>query len=84
MPEADLTKFTDGSRLDSGDAGISVVWHSGQRWVGLKIHMGCDHELRRCPRQGAGNCSKATDDLGEGHDLHRRPGRYQAHGLGGT
>jgi hypothetical protein len=31
--------FTDGSRLDSGAAGYSVVWQNGQRWVGIKTHM---------------------------------------------
>jgi ribonuclease HI len=36
--------FTDGSRLDSGAAGYSVVWQSGQRWVGIKTRMGYNQE----------------------------------------
>jgi len=39
-----LTIFTDGSRLDSGAAGYSVVWKRGQTWVGIKTHMGCNQE----------------------------------------
>jgi len=39
-----LTMFTDGSRLDNGATGYSVVWQNGQRWVGIKSHMGCGQE----------------------------------------
>jgi hypothetical protein len=43
-PGPGLTMFTDGSRLDSGAAGYSVVWRNGQRWVGLKTRMGYNQE----------------------------------------
>jgi hypothetical protein len=43
-PRPGLAMFTDGSRLDSGAAGYSVVWQNGQRWVGLKTHMGYNQE----------------------------------------
>jgi len=36
--------FSDGSRLDSGAAGYSVVWKRGQTWVGIKTHMGRNQE----------------------------------------
>jgi hypothetical protein len=39
-----LTMFTDGPRLDSGAAGYAVAWQSGQRWVGIKTHMGYNQE----------------------------------------
>jgi len=39
-----LTMFTDGSRLDSGAAGYSVVWKGGLTWVGIKTHMGYNQE----------------------------------------
>jgi hypothetical protein len=80
--------FTDGSRLDSGAAGYAVTWQNGQRWVGIKTYMGLQPGSLRCgvrrPRHGTGNCRKATDNTGEGHHIHRRPGRRQAHGLGGA
>jgi ribonuclease HI len=34
----------DGSRLDNGAAGYSVVWKNGQSWVGIKTHMGYNQE----------------------------------------
>jgi hypothetical protein len=39
-----LTMFADGSRLDDGAAGYSVVWKSGQTWKGIKTHMGYNQE----------------------------------------
>ena len=39
-----LTVFTDGSRLDSGATGYSVVWQNGPRGVGIKSHMGYNQE----------------------------------------
>jgi len=39
-----LTMFTDGSRLDDGATGYSVVWKKGQTWAGVKVHMGNNQE----------------------------------------
>jgi hypothetical protein len=40
-PRPGLTMWTDGSRLDSGACGYSVVWdHSPNGWRGVKTHMG--------------------------------------------
>jgi len=39
-----LTMFTDGSRLDGGATGYSVVWRKGQTWAGVKVHMGNNQE----------------------------------------
>jgi ribonuclease HI len=39
-----LTIYTDGSRMESGAAGYSVVWRKAQRWVGIKSHMGYNQE----------------------------------------
>jgi len=39
-----LTIFTDGSRLDSGATGYAVTWKSGEKWVGIKAHMGYNQE----------------------------------------
>jgi len=39
-----LTMFTDGSRLDGGATGYSVVWKKGQTWAGVKVHMGNNQE----------------------------------------
>jgi len=39
-----LATPTDGSRLNSGAAGYSVVWKRGQTWVGIKTHMGYNQE----------------------------------------
>ena len=39
-----LTKFTDGSRLDDGATGYSVVWKRGLTWAGAKVHMGNNQE----------------------------------------
>jgi len=36
--------FTDGSKLDSGATGYSVVWKRGLTWVGVKVHMGSNQE----------------------------------------
>ena len=36
--------FTDGSRMDDGATGYSVVWKNGQSWVGIKTHMGYNQE----------------------------------------
>ena len=36
--------FTDGSRLESGTAGHSVVWKKGETWVGIKTNMGYNQE----------------------------------------
>jgi len=35
-----LTLFTDGSKLESGATGYGVAWKAGDRWVGVKAHMG--------------------------------------------
>ena len=35
-----LTMFTDGSKLDDGATGYSVVWKRGLTWAGAKVHMG--------------------------------------------
>jgi len=35
-----LTLFTDESRLESGATGYEVAWKAGNRWVGVKAHMG--------------------------------------------
>jgi ribonuclease HI len=43
-PRAGLTIFTDGSRVSSGAAGYAVVWQKGQRWVGVRRHMGYNQE----------------------------------------
>jgi hypothetical protein len=43
--QARPTMFTDGSRLDSGAAGYSVVWQNGQCWVGIKTHIGHNQEV---------------------------------------
>jgi len=34
------TMFMDGSRLDDGTTGYSVVWRKGLSWAGAKVHMG--------------------------------------------
>jgi len=39
-----LTMFTDGSRLDNGETGFSVVWKRGLTWAGVKGHMGGNQE----------------------------------------
>jgi len=39
-----LTMFTDGSRLDGGATGYSLVWKKGQTWAGVKVHMGNNQE----------------------------------------
>jgi len=39
-----LSMFTDGSRLDDGATGYSVVWKKGLSWVGAKVHMGNNQE----------------------------------------
>jgi len=39
-----LTMFTDGSRLDGGVTGYSVVWKKGQTWARVKVHMGNNQE----------------------------------------
>jgi len=39
-----LTMFTDGSRLDDGAIGYSVVWKRGLTWAGAKVHMGNNQE----------------------------------------
>jgi len=39
-----LTMFTDGSRLDDGATGYSVVWKTGQTWAGVKVLMGNNQE----------------------------------------
>jgi len=39
-----LTMFTDGSRLDDGATGYSVVWRKGLSWAGAKVHMGNNQE----------------------------------------
>jgi len=39
-----LTMFTDGSRLDGGATGYSVVWKKGQTWAGVKVQMGNNQE----------------------------------------
>jgi len=39
-----LTMFTDGSRLEDGATGYSVVWKKGLSWAGAKVHMGNNQE----------------------------------------
>jgi len=39
-----LTMFTDGSRLENGATGCTVVWSRGRTWVGAKVHMGSNQE----------------------------------------
>ena len=39
-----LTIFTDGSRLDDGAAGCTVVWKNGQTWKGIKTFMGYNQD----------------------------------------
>jgi len=39
-----LIMFTDGSRLDDGATGYSVVWKRGLTWAGAKVHMGKNQE----------------------------------------
>jgi len=39
-----LTMFTDGSRLDDGATGYSVVWKTGQTLAGVKVHIGNNQE----------------------------------------
>jgi len=39
-----LTMSTDGSRLDDGATGYSVVWKRGLTWAGAKVHMGNNQE----------------------------------------
>jgi len=36
--------FTDGSKLDDGATGYSVVWKRCLSWVGAKVHMGSNQE----------------------------------------
>ena len=42
--------FTDGSRLDDGATGYSVVWQNGQSWVHIKTHMGYNQEAHDAER----------------------------------
>jgi len=49
-----LTMFTDGSRVESGASGYSVVWRRGEGWAGIKTHMGYKH----CARQGQVSSSR--------------------------
>ena len=39
-----LAIFTDGSRLESGATGYGVACKAGNRWVGVKAHMGYNQE----------------------------------------
>jgi hypothetical protein len=39
------TAWTDGSRLDDGRVGCSVVWEAGGRWDGLSFHLGDNKEV---------------------------------------
>jgi ribonuclease HI len=39
-----LTLYTDGSRMQSGATGYSVVWKKAMQWVGIKSHMGYSQE----------------------------------------
>ena len=39
-----LTMFSDGSRLDDGVTGYSVVWKKRQTWAWVKVHMGNNRE----------------------------------------
>jgi len=39
-----LTMFTDGSRLDSGATGYTVVWRNGESWGSIKTHMSYNQE----------------------------------------
>jgi len=39
-----LTMFTDGSRLNDGATGYSVVWKRGLFWAGAKVHLGNNQE----------------------------------------
>jgi len=39
-----LTMFTDGSWLDDGATGYSVVWKKGLTWAGAKVHRGNNQE----------------------------------------
>jgi ribonuclease HI len=43
-PQQGITMFTDGSRLDNGATGYTVVWKNGQSWVGIKNHTGHNQE----------------------------------------
>jgi len=45
-----LTLFIDGSRLESGATGYGVAWKAGDRWVGVKAHMGFDAECAALAR----------------------------------
>ena len=40
-----LSIFTDRSRLEDGVARYSVVWKSGQSWVGIKTRMGYNQKV---------------------------------------
>jgi ribonuclease HI len=39
-----ILMFTDGSLLENGTAGYSVVWRSGQSWTAIKTHMAYKQE----------------------------------------
>jgi len=39
-----LTIFTNGSRLESGATGYGMAWKAGNRWVGVKAHIGYNQE----------------------------------------
>jgi len=71
-----LTMFTDGSRLDRA-AGYPVVWQSGHDQEAYNAECAA---LARALE----TASRRQDDPGGGHDLHGRPGRDQADGLGGA
>jgi len=80
-----LTMFTDGSRLDDGVTGYSVVWKQGLTWAGAKVHMGNNQEAydgvrRSCPCTGAGSAKE--HDPGTGHHLFGCTGSHQADGIG--
>jgi len=83
-----LTMFTDGSRLDSGAAGYSVVWKWGPDLGGHRN----SHRLQpggvRCrarrSRKGAGIGFPEADNAGAGHGLYRCSSRYRTVGFGGA
>jgi hypothetical protein len=72
---------TDGSRLDSGAAGYAVTWQNGQRWMGVKTHMGYNQEgYDATDAQTAIRRLVSEDPVPDRSTRYRREGILQLYG----
>jgi len=75
--------YADGLRTEEGVVGYAVVWKKGHMWKGHKEHIGYNLEAYgamcaapvHAPRTTASRTNQ-TAQAGNGHHLHRRPGRH--------